>query len=76
MYLVECSYLYDNFVKPWKVTLTEPYRGTIVETHRFGTDAEVINAVKAYKKIYKDKMITAEHVYSVGPRLDLVNIYD
>ena len=76
MYVVNCSYDYRDFVKPWKVTLTEPYRGTVQEVQRVETDEEVIALIKDYKEKYGEKLITAEQVYMGSPRLDLVHIYE
>jgi len=76
MYIVECSYDYREFVKPWNVQLIDSHLRKTIEKTRVKSDDDVIKLIKAYKEIYGDRMITAEKVYMQGPRLDLVHIYD
>ena len=76
MYLVECSYLLDSFVTPWKVVLIEPSQKLPKETYRLATDEQVIALIKSYKEVYGDKLILSEHVYIAGNRLDFAHIFD
>ena len=74
MYLIECSFIEDNHVAPWKIIVSGgPMHASVVESYRCADKEEVINLISKLREKFGEKTIAAEHVYWGSPRLDLIH---
>ena len=73
MYIVECSYINNDFANPWKVSLIESRFNSSVETFKLKDETLVYELIDAYVNQYgKDNIILSEKVYSICPKLDFI----
>jgi len=63
MYIADCSYILEDFNKPWRVNLVSGYSHIIYETNKFHNKDEVVNKLKEYLLTYGDKLMLVENVY-------------